>query len=158
MMHHRTYTENNQTISCHSFDWDWVHFLCRSSYATVDFLLKILLVAHWCFCCCWAELSQSQGHLCSPRCPASTVLRGALGGDTTRAADPEWPKKFHFVITRVKTAIKAERKEDEGCVIRSDDVHLPNKALQKLRPALLPLTGTSEWIPYLVFLVHKAFA
>lgn len=102
-------------------------------FITVAFLvlcfgavMKSRLIIHWWFSCCWVALTQSQG-LCFSCCLANKLsVHKKMGGDSTRTADPYWPKECPMPYCIMLNDIK-QGNEGRRTGILSDPVCLPKK-------------------------------
>ena len=54
-------------------------------------MMRIMLITHWYFGCCWAVITQSQGLFTLP-CQWGAGGTQGLRGNKTGTTDPDWPK------------------------------------------------------------------
>lgn len=59
----------------------------------VGFRTKAMLITQWCFSCCWAVVTYSQGHSYFSWCPSSGVHKGQ-GEEKTRTVDRNQTKGY----------------------------------------------------------------
>lgn len=66
-------------------------FLVAGTVLCFGFSMRIMLVTHWYFGCCWAVLTLNPGIFSFPRSGSEQVHK-KLGGSTARTGDPNLPK------------------------------------------------------------------
>lgn len=89
-------------------EMELIIFLVAGTVLCLGFRVRIMLITHLCFSCCWEGLAQSQRFFSFSCGPESEEAGGdeKMGGDTAGTADPEWPEGYprpYGIVLNTKT-------------------------------------------------------